>query len=65
MRVIERYRDSRAAMEHASNARKVSEAVLGIVSVVHGELLGTPTPELRAVLADSHVPELFTPDESM
>jgi len=35
------------------------------VSVVHGELLGEPSPELRAKLADSDVPVLFTPYQSM
>ena len=40
--VIERYRDSQAAIEHAANLSDLSEAVLAIVSVVHGELLGGP-----------------------
>jgi quinol monooxygenase YgiN len=63
--IIERYRDSEAAMEHAANLHEVSQAVLATVSVVHGELLGEPSAELRAKLADSEVPELFTPYESM
>ena len=63
--VIERYRDSEAAIEHAANLRDVSEAVLATVSVVHGEVLGEPSAELRANLADSEVPQLFTPYESM
>ena len=63
--VIERYRDSDAAIEHAANLGDVSAAVLAIVSVVHGELLGEPSAELRAKLADSEVPALFTPYESM
>src|SRR6266536_365441 len=63
--VIERYRDSEAAMEHASNLADLSEAVLATVSVVHGEVLGEPSAELRANLADSEVPQLFTPYESM
>ena len=63
--VIERYRDSEAAMEHAANLADVSAAVLAIVSVVHGELLGEPSAELRAKLADSEVPQLFTVSESM
>jgi quinol monooxygenase YgiN len=63
--VIERYRDSEAAMEHAANLAEVSAAVLAIVSVVHGELLGEPSAELRAKLADSEVPQLFTLYESM
>ena len=63
--VIERYRDSEAAMEHAANLADVSAAVLTMVSVVHGELLGEPSAELRAKLADSEVPQLFTLYESM
>jgi quinol monooxygenase YgiN len=63
--IIERYRDSQAAMEHAANLAEVSAKVLATVTVVHGELLGEPTAELRAKLADSEVPELFTPYESM
>ena len=63
--VIERYRDSEAAMEHAANLGELSAAVLAMVTVVHGELLGEPSAELRAKLADSEVPQLFTPYESM
>ena len=63
--VIERYRDSEAAMEHAANLADLSTAVLATVSVVHGEVLGEPSAELRAKLADSEVPQLFTPYESM
>lgn len=63
--IIERYRDSEAAMEHAKNLADVSAAVIAIVSVVHGELLGEPSAELRAKLADSEVPQLFTPYELM
>ena len=63
--VIERYRDSEAAIEHAANLADVSAAVLATVSVVHGELLGEPSEELRAKLADMEVPQLFTPYESM
>ena len=63
--VIERYRDSEASIEHAANLADVSAAVLATVSVVHGELLGEPSEELRANLAEMEVPELFTPYESM
>jgi quinol monooxygenase YgiN len=62
--VIERYRDSEAAMEHAANLGNLFEAVLATVSVVHGELLGEPSVELRANLAGSEVPVLFTPYRS-
>jgi quinol monooxygenase YgiN len=63
--IVERYKDSEAAIEHAANLREVSEAVLAAVSVVHGEILGEPSAELRAKLADTEVPQLFTPYESM
>ena len=59
--VIERYRDSGAAIEHAANLGQLFAAVLATVSVVHGELLGEPSAELRAKLAGSDVPVLFTP----
>ncbi len=63
--VIERYRDSEAALEHAANLADLSAAVLATVSVVHGEILGEPSAELRAKLAGSEVPVLFTPYLSM
>jgi quinol monooxygenase YgiN len=63
--VLERYRDSEAAIEHAEHLGELSAAVLATVSVVHGELLGEPSAELRAKLADSEVPQLFTPYLSM
>jgi quinol monooxygenase YgiN len=63
--VIERYRDSEAAIEHAANLADLSAAVLATVSVVHGEVLGEPSAELRANLAHMEVPQLFTPYESM
>jgi quinol monooxygenase YgiN len=63
--VLERYRDSEAAIEHAAHLGDLSEAVLATVSVVHGELLGEPSAELRAKLAGSEVPVLFTPYLSM
>jgi quinol monooxygenase YgiN len=58
---IERYRDSEAAIEHAANLGHLFAAVLETVTVVHGELLGEPSAELRAKLAGSDVPVLFTP----
>jgi quinol monooxygenase YgiN len=63
--VIERYRDSEAAMEHATNLADLMAPILATVSVVHGELLGEPSAELRAKLADSELPQLFTLHESM
>ena len=61
---IERYRDSEAAIEHAANLGHLFDAVLATVSVVHGELLGEPSAELKAKLAGSEVPVLFTPYRS-
>jgi len=63
--VVERYRDSDAAIEHAANLGYLFPAVLATVSVVHGELLGEPSADLRAKLAGSEVPVLFTPYRSM
>jgi quinol monooxygenase YgiN len=63
--VLERYRDSEAAMEHAANLGDFFEAVLATVTVVHGELLGEPSAELRGKLAGSEVPVIFTPFLSM
>ncbi len=51
--IVERYRDSESAIGHAEHLGDVSAAVLAIVSVVHGELLGEPSEELRAKLAGS------------
>jgi quinol monooxygenase YgiN len=62
--VIERYRDSEAAIEHAANVGPLFAPVLATVSVVHGELLGEPSADLRARLAGSEVPVLFTPYRS-
>ena len=63
--VLERYRDSEAAIEHAANLGELSAAVLATVSVVHGELLGEPSADLRGNLAGSEVPVLLTPYQSM
>lgn len=63
--IVERYRDSEAAMAHAANLAEVSAAVIAIVTVVHGEVLGEPSAELRAKLARMDLPQLFTPHSSM
>ena len=63
--VIERYRDSAALIEHAANLGDLSDAILAMVTVVHGEILGEPSAELRAKLAGSEVPVVFTPYLSM
>lgn len=59
--IIERYRDSEAAIEHAANVGPLFAPILDTVSIVHGELLGDPSAQLRANLAGSEVPVLFTP----
>ena len=63
--VLERFRDSEALIEHAANLGHLFDAILATVSVVHGELLGEPSAELRAKLAGSEVPVVFTPYQSM
>lgn len=62
---IERYRDSQAAIDHAANLGHLFDAVLSTVDVVHGELLGEPSEDLRAKLAGSELPVLFTPYRSL
>jgi len=61
--VLERYRDSEALIEHAAHLGGLMEAILATGSV-SGELLGQPSAELRAKMADSVV-RLFTPYLSM
>ena len=63
--IVERYRDSDALIAHAANLADLFEPILSIVDVVHGEVLGDASPVLRANLAGSKVPELFTPWASM
>ena len=57
--VLERYRDSAALIEHATNLGDLGRAVLA-TGLVSGELLGEPGAELRAQLADSPV-RVFAP----
>ena len=61
--VLERYRDSEALIEHAAHIGDLMEAIVATGSV-SGELLGEPSAELRANLADGPV-RLFTPFQSM
>jgi quinol monooxygenase YgiN len=63
--VLERFKDSEALIQHAANIGVLGEAILSIVDVVHGELLGEPNAEIRANLADMEVPQLFKPYQSM
>jgi hypothetical protein len=61
--VHERYRDSEALIEHAAHLGDLNATILATGSV-SGELLGEPSAELRAKMADSEV-RLFTPFLSM
>ncbi|MDQ3209661.1 MAG: antibiotic biosynthesis monooxygenase [Actinomycetota bacterium] len=61
--VLERYRDSEALIEHTAHLGDLGAAILATGSV-SGELLGEPSAELRANLADTPV-RLFTPFLSM
>jgi Antibiotic biosynthesis monooxygenase len=61
--VLERYRDSEALIEHAVHLGNLSEAILA-TGWVSGELLGEPSAELRAKMADGKV-RLFTSFLSM
>ena len=61
--VHERYRDSEALIEHAAHLGDLSEAIVATGSV-SAALLGEPSAELRAQIADSEV-RLFTPHQSM
>ena len=61
--VLERYRDSEALIEHAAHIGDLMDAIVATGSV-SGELLGEPSAELKANLADSPV-RLFAPFQSM
>ena len=61
--VHERYRDSEALIEHAAHLGELGEAIFA-TGWVSGELLGEPSAELRAKMAESEV-RLFTPYQSM
>ena len=63
--VIERYRDSEAAIAHAANVGHLFADVFATAELVHGELLGDPSPELRANLSGDGPPTLFTPYRSL
>jgi quinol monooxygenase YgiN len=59
--VLERFKDSDALIEHTANIGDLSGAIIAIVDVVHGELLGEPSAKLREILAGSEYeyPHLF------
>jgi quinol monooxygenase YgiN len=56
---IERYKDSASLIGHIDNLGNLMGEILATVSVIHGELLGEPDPELRKKLATSEYPHLF------
>jgi len=62
--VVERFRDSAALIQHGANIGDLSAAVLA-TGEVSGELLGNPSDEIKAQLADSDQPRLFTPYASL
>ena len=57
--VLERYRDSAALIEHAEHFGDLGEALFR-AGWVSGELIGEPSAELRAMMADGPI-RLFTP----
>ena len=59
--IVERYRDSEAAMAHAANVGHLFADVLATVELVHGELLGDLSEELQARLAGAEAPVVFAP----
>jgi quinol monooxygenase YgiN len=61
--VVERYRDSEALIEHGANLVDLSAAIFATGSFA-GEVLGEPSAELKASLADSPV-RIFMPHLSM
>jgi len=56
---IERFASSEALLTHGANMSELSPLVLA-TATVEGELLGEPSPELRALLTGPE-PELFLP----
>jgi hypothetical protein len=61
--VLERYKDSEALIEHGEHIGELTEAIVA-TGWVSGELLGEPSAELRAKMADGPV-GLFTLYQSM
>jgi quinol monooxygenase YgiN len=58
--VLERFRDSDALIEHSENLAPLMDAIIATGSV-SGELLGTPSAELRARFASDGPVQLFAP----
>lgn len=57
--VIERYQDSEALIEHLANNSAVAKEIF-LTGSISGELLGEPNEKLKAMLAGSEEPHLFT-----
>jgi quinol monooxygenase YgiN len=57
--VLERYRDSQALIEHSEHLAHLMEAIIA-TGDVHGELLGDPSPELRAKFDEGGPVQLFS-----
>ena len=62
--VVERYRDSEAAIEHFAHINDLMAPILAMGSI-SGEILGEPNAEIKKNLAGSKEPRLFTPWMSM
>ena len=58
--VIERFRDSDAALEHSRNMAEISAKVMATGTIV-GELLGDVSPEIRANIESGEQPRLYAP----
>jgi hypothetical protein len=58
--VLERFCDSDALIQHSENLAHLMDAIVATGSV-QGELLGEPSPELRARFTDGGPVQLFTP----
>ena len=57
---IERFRDSESLIQHGQNLAHLMDAIIA-TGHVHGELLGNPSPELRANFAHDGPVQLFIP----
>lgn len=57
--VFERYRDSKAGLEHGEHIGEVMGA-LKAISEISGEVWGNPSPELRKMLEEQGV-KIYTP----
>jgi quinol monooxygenase YgiN len=61
--VHEHYRDSQALLDHFANLGDTAQAIFATCTA-SGELLGTPSPALRAALAGADV-RIFTPYQAL